>query len=110
MVWLEGLPEGDTDWDRLASLHPDAFGALADLVAAAWEDTDPVLLELARLRIATLLGNDAELARRSGRAARPASLKPRWRSWPRGQRHRFSPTATGPVSQSPSSSSWTPTG
>jgi alkylhydroperoxidase family enzyme len=69
VVWLEGLPEGDTDWDRLASLHPDAFGALADLVAAAWQDTDPVLLELARLRIATLLGNDAELARRSSRAA-----------------------------------------
>jgi alkylhydroperoxidase family enzyme len=38
---------------------------LANFVAAAWEETDPVVLELARLRIATLLGAKGELARRT---------------------------------------------
>ena len=42
-------------------------------MAAAWQDTDPALLELARLRIATLLGNTAESARRTS-AARKAGL------------------------------------
>jgi alkylhydroperoxidase family enzyme len=68
MTWLPGLPEGDTDWDTFATLCPEAFNALSGVVAAAWQDADPVLLELARLRIATLLGNAAELARRSVRA------------------------------------------
>jgi alkylhydroperoxidase family enzyme len=68
VTWLEGLPEGDTDWDRLASAFPEAFDALAALFAATWEDSDPVLLELARLRIATLLQNGPELRRRSARA------------------------------------------
>jgi alkylhydroperoxidase family enzyme len=69
MTWLAGVPEGDTDWDRLASLRPEAFDALAAVVGAAWQDTDPVLLELARLRIATLLGNTAESALRSATAS-----------------------------------------
>jgi alkylhydroperoxidase family enzyme len=69
MTWMKGLPDGDTDWDRLASLYPETFDALAATVAAAWEDTDPVLLELARLRIAKLLANQMELEQRSGRAA-----------------------------------------
>jgi len=68
VTWLEGLSEGDTDWDRLASTFPETFDALASLMAAAWEDTDPVLLELARLRIATLLQYPEELTRRSARA------------------------------------------
>jgi alkylhydroperoxidase family enzyme len=68
VTWLPHLPEGETDWDRFAALCPEAFGALSGVVAAAWDDTDPVLLELARLRIATLLGYTAELARRSERA------------------------------------------
>lgn len=73
MTWLAGVPEGDTDWDRLASLRPEAFDALAAVVGAAWQDTDPVLLELARLRIATLLENTAESARRT-KGAREAGL------------------------------------
>ena len=68
MTWLSGLPEGETDWKRFAALCPDAFSALSGVVAAAWEETDPVLLELARLRIATLLGNAAELNRRTEKA------------------------------------------
>ena len=68
MTWVAGLPEGDTDWDRFATLWPEAFQALAGVVAAAGEETDPVLLELARIRIATLLGYPAECARRNVRA------------------------------------------
>jgi alkylhydroperoxidase family enzyme len=68
VTWFEGLPDGDTDWDRLARLCPETFEALAGTVAAAWADTDPALLELARLRIAKLLGSDAELQQRSARA------------------------------------------
>jgi alkylhydroperoxidase family enzyme len=67
-TWLGGLPPGATDWDRFAASWPDAFGALADVVVAAWDETDPVLLELCRLRIATLLGFPAEQARRTARA------------------------------------------
>ena len=36
---------------------------------AAWDETDPVLLELCRLRMATVLTYPAEQARRTGRAA-----------------------------------------
>lgn len=28
MIWLAGLPEGSTDWERFASLCPDAMAAL----------------------------------------------------------------------------------
>jgi alkylhydroperoxidase family enzyme len=68
VTWVAGLPEGDTDWDRFATLCPEAFQALSGVVAAAEEETDPVLLELARIRIATLLAYPAEIARRSARA------------------------------------------
>src|SRR5579859_3108170 len=68
MTWLAEAPPGGTDWDRLGSLYPDLFAAVAGLVGAAWQEVDPVLLELCRLRIATLLRYDAELERRSARA------------------------------------------
>jgi len=68
MTWLPGMPEGNTNWERLTALSPAAATALSDVVIAAWDDTEPVLLELARLRIAKLLGHTAELARRSARA------------------------------------------
>jgi alkylhydroperoxidase family enzyme len=68
MTWLGNVPEGGTDWDRLATLCPEAFGALAGLVSAASDEVDPVLLELSRIRIATLLANAAESERRSVRA------------------------------------------
>src|ERR1700722_9672799 len=68
VTWFDGLPGGDTDWDGLACLCPEAFEALAGTVAAAWEDTDPSLLELARLRIAKLLGSTGELEQQSARA------------------------------------------
>jgi len=67
-TWLDGLPAADTDWDRFAASWPVPFGALADVVVAAWDETDPVLLELCRLRMATLLGYAADQARRTERA------------------------------------------
>ena len=68
-TWFDGLPAGDTDWDRFATAWPVPFGALAEVVRQAWDTTDPVLLELCRLRMATLLGASGELARRTDRAA-----------------------------------------
>jgi alkylhydroperoxidase family enzyme len=68
MTWLPDLPDGSSDWDRLTAACPEAVAALSGVVAAAWDETDPVLLELSRLRIATLLGSTAELARRTARA------------------------------------------
>ena len=70
-TWLPGLPEvgpGASEWDRFVALCPDEFGALADLVVAAWDEVDPVLLELCRVRTATLLGFTSEQQRRTERA------------------------------------------
>src|SRR5262249_18263905 len=87
-TWLPGLPAGDSDWARLAACSPDAAAALTDLVAAAWAETDPVLLELARMRIATLLGNRAELTPRTtlahdaGVAEAKVAALPEWPTSP----------------------------
>ena len=67
-TWFDGLPAGDTDWDRFAASWPVPFSALADVVVAAWDESDPVLLELCRLRMATLLAYPADNARRTERA------------------------------------------
>jgi alkylhydroperoxidase family enzyme len=67
-VWLEGLPDGDTDWDRFAAAWPVPFASLAAVVQQAWDATDPVVLELCRLRMATLLDAPVEVARRTERA------------------------------------------
>jgi hypothetical protein len=87
--WLEPLSPGDTDWDRFAASWPVPFGALADVVVAAWDETDPVLLELCRLRMATILAYAAEQTRRTARAraaglddAKVAEL-PSWPTSPR---------------------------
>jgi len=83
-TWLDGLAAGATDWDRFAATWPVPFDALARSLIAAWDVTDPVLLELCRVRMATLLGFPAEEARRTTRA-RAAGLDeetiaelPRW--------------------------------
>jgi alkylhydroperoxidase family enzyme len=70
-TWLPGLPEvgpAASEWDRFVALCPNEFGALADLVVAAWDEVDPVRLELCRVRMATLLGFTAEQQRRTERA------------------------------------------
>jgi alkylhydroperoxidase family enzyme len=73
VTWLPGVAAAGSDWDALAARCPEPMEALAGLVRAAWADTDPVLLELSRLRIATLLRNTPELPRRTA-AARAAGL------------------------------------
>jgi N,N-dimethylformamidase len=41
-MWLDGLAPGDTDWDRFAASWPVPFGALADVVVAAWDFHDQI--------------------------------------------------------------------
>lgn len=72
-TWLPDLPPGATDWERVSTLFPAAFEAVADLQRAVWDSLDPVLLELARLRVATLLRFEPGSALRS-RRAREAGL------------------------------------
>ena len=45
--------------------HPEVLAALETANEAAWESVDPCLLELARLRVAMLLGCAAEFTHRS---------------------------------------------
>ncbi len=73
MTWLPDLPQEGTDWERLSAFFPGAFAAVEALHRAVWAAVDPVLVELARLRIATLLGFEAGLAVRS-QQARDAGL------------------------------------
>jgi alkylhydroperoxidase family enzyme len=87
--WLDPLPAADTDFERFAASWPDAFAALSDTVVAAWDETDPTVLELCRLRMATILGFPAEQARRTARARAAGLDEPKvaelaaWPSSPR---------------------------
>jgi alkylhydroperoxidase family enzyme len=58
---------------ELAAQQPEAAELLAVANAHAWSAVSPILLELARLRIAMLIGNQAGLLRRSN-AAREAGV------------------------------------
>ncbi len=51
--------------DRVLGGAPDVAAELHAAHDAAWASCEPALLELTRLRIAMLLGNDAELAVRT---------------------------------------------
>jgi alkylhydroperoxidase family enzyme len=68
VTWLPDLAPGDTDWERMSAFFPGAFDAVEQLHRAVWAAVDPVLVELARLRIAILLGFEAGLALRSHQA------------------------------------------
>lgn len=75
--------------------HREVRDALDAVWRAAWESVDPVLLELCRLRLATLLGCAAELAVRTPAAAAAGldeervELLSRWPTSPRfGSRER----------------------
>ena len=73
MTWVRDLPEAASDWDAVTQVLPDAAAAVAELHRTVWTLADPVLLELARLRLATLLDFQPGLRLRSG-AARAAGL------------------------------------
>lgn len=53
---------------EVLGLRPELAGEHERLLAAIWERADPVLLELCRLRMATLMGADAAQAERSPEA------------------------------------------
>lgn len=56
MTWLQGLPAGTSDWERLSAVSPPFFRAWHTLEATAFEVVDPIALELCRLRVGMLLG------------------------------------------------------
>jgi hypothetical protein len=62
--------------------QPDVANALRVVHAAAWASVDPTILELCRLRIAQLLGNDAELAAGATEVELPRETVAALRSWP----------------------------
>jgi AhpD family alkylhydroperoxidase len=73
MVDVGAVASSSAVIDRVLAGHPDVAGELAAAEAAAWDANDPVLMELCRLRIAMLLGCEAELAART-EAATAAGL------------------------------------
>lgn len=66
MTWLRDLPSGGDDWERISRVLPTQFNALTELHRTLWaQATDPVLLELIRLRMAQMLRCDAALKQRT---------------------------------------------
>jgi len=68
MTWLRERGGRDLDWDGVTAMFPDAAESVTRLHRVIWEQGDPVLLELCRLRIATLLEFEAGLRVRSEQA------------------------------------------
>jgi alkylhydroperoxidase family enzyme len=69
-TWLPAEAGGATALERVFGLTPRAYQAYRDLDRALWDPAlvDPALVELCRLRIAQLVGCDAELAVRHDEA------------------------------------------
>jgi len=57
-----------TTFDRLSELNPATAAELARVNDAAWEGTDPVLLELCARRIGAMLGDEPSADRDNARA------------------------------------------
>lgn len=73
MTWLGQTAPGATPLQEVMGVRPELDDLLQDYLAAAWASGDPVVLELCRLRIATLHG-DADQARLRHRGAVDAGL------------------------------------
>ena len=73
--WLPSRAAGDTPLDTVFGLCPDLYARFREFNAVFWERrlVDPVILELCRLRVATLLHCRSELCVRY-RPARDAGL------------------------------------
>jgi alkylhydroperoxidase family enzyme len=71
MTWLAETASGATPLDRTFGLRPDAYARFRELYGGLWDPAvlDPRILELCRLRIATILGADGERAARFSDAA-----------------------------------------
>jgi alkylhydroperoxidase family enzyme len=63
-TWFPDLAEGDTTLDRVVNHRPAYAAAMREVEAAIWAQNavSPELLELCRLRIAQLLGDEALVA------------------------------------------------
>ena len=72
--------------DHVLVGHPDVADALHAAHEAAWAVVDPQILELCRLRIAQLLGSDAELSVRTAGAGVDDELLTALPSWPTSPR------------------------
>jgi alkylhydroperoxidase family enzyme len=68
MTWLRTGGGRDLDWGGVTAMFPDAADSMARLHRVIWKQGDPILLELCRLRIATLLEFEAGLRIRSEQA------------------------------------------
>jgi alkylhydroperoxidase family enzyme len=66
--WLCDERGRDLEWEGVVGYFPEAADAVAQLHRTIWQQGDPVLLELVRLRIATLLRFGPGLAVRSEQA------------------------------------------
>jgi alkylhydroperoxidase family enzyme len=70
MTWLAEKVVGDSSLDEVYGLTPKVHERFRELERDVWSSgVDPALLELARLRIATLVACGAELAHRTPAAA-----------------------------------------
>jgi alkylhydroperoxidase family enzyme len=68
VTWLCDDEGRDLKWEGVVGYFPEAADAIARLHGTIWQHGDPVLLELVRLRIATLLRFGPGLALRSEQA------------------------------------------
>jgi alkylhydroperoxidase family enzyme len=85
--WLAATAPGPTAFDRVLALRPDLCADYHAFLALFWTrgPVDPVVLELCRLRVAQLLGCEAELRLRyePARAAGLDEAKIAWLArWP----------------------------
>ena len=68
--------------ERLARIAPEVHEVITNMHGEVWSALDPELLELCRLRIATLQGDDEELGRSAPGAAVAAEKAGAIASWP----------------------------
>jgi hypothetical protein len=60
MTWLREPADGATPLQEVTALRPELDALLQAYLAETWRSGDPVVLELCRLRIATLHGDAAQ--------------------------------------------------
>jgi alkylhydroperoxidase family enzyme len=88
MTWLPETAPGATPLDQCFGLRPAAYERFRELYGGLWDPTviDPRILELCRLRIATVLGSESERAIRfadgvdAGVTESDVTELPRWPS------------------------------
>jgi alkylhydroperoxidase family enzyme len=90
MTWLPRRADGATPFEEALGLRPELLADLKCFHALFWSDgrIDPVLLELCRLRIASVLGCSSEArvryepARLAGLREEKIAALPRWPTAP----------------------------